>query len=223
MVNITEALSHLVELLEALRRAAGSRLVRRIGSRVLAPWFMSQSAAPYENLSYRTTLELKDSQGKVAILRRRQRVRFLQSNITALPEYTWGDGQQFAGFRNSLGSVVDRFRVGPRTATLISLRRAPTKGSVVSFSLTRRIEDAFTDNRGWLETQVIHPTKRLDLKVAFPPSRPPKTARVVEALSLHSLPVRRLARKMNRQLRPVVAWSRDQVRVGESYILEWEW
>ena len=43
----------------------------------------SRNESMYELLKYDSTLEILDPQGKLAVFKRRQRVRFLQSNIIA--------------------------------------------------------------------------------------------------------------------------------------------
>ena len=50
----------------------------------------------YEILDYDSTLEIMDSQGLTAVLRRREVIRFLQDNVVAIHDHAWGDGEIFA-------------------------------------------------------------------------------------------------------------------------------
>lgn len=47
----------------------------------------------YEILDYESTWEMLDTEGRMAIFRKRQRVKFLQNNIIAFEDYAWGDGK----------------------------------------------------------------------------------------------------------------------------------
>ena len=66
----------------------------------------------YEILDYDSVLELKDRRGRVAVLKRRQKVRFLRDNIIAYQDQAWGDGELFAEYKCSPGVAVDRYRDG---------------------------------------------------------------------------------------------------------------
>src|SRR3989304_548473 len=74
----------------------------------------------YEVLDYESGLELIDKAGKRAILRKRKRVRYLQSNIIAYQDYGWGDGQQFLDYRAKPSIAVDRYKIGYKTYILLS-------------------------------------------------------------------------------------------------------
>ena len=46
----------------------------------------------YEVLEYETTLELHDSKGKKATLKKREKVRYIQDNMIAYQDQAWGNG-----------------------------------------------------------------------------------------------------------------------------------
>ena len=50
-------------------------------------WGLKHPQGMYEILSYDSTLELCDAQGKLAVFRKQQRVKFLQDNVLAFPDW----------------------------------------------------------------------------------------------------------------------------------------
>ena len=48
----------------------------------------------YEVLDHDTTVELVDQAGKLAIVERRQTVRFLEDNLVAFTDYAWRAGRR---------------------------------------------------------------------------------------------------------------------------------
>src|SRR3989344_9631783 len=73
----------------------------------------------YEVLDYETTLELKDKRGENAIVRKRERVRYLQDNIIAYEDQAWGDGEILIDYKCTPGKPVDRYTPGNKTYILI--------------------------------------------------------------------------------------------------------
>ena len=56
--------------------------------------------------------KLKDKDGKQALVRKRQKVRYLQNNIIAYQDQAWGDGQILINYRCSPGVEADRYQTG---------------------------------------------------------------------------------------------------------------
>jgi len=77
----------------------------------------------YEVLDYETTLELKDKRGENAIVRKRERVRYLQDNIIAYEDQAWGDGEILIDYKCTPGKPVDRYTPGNKTYILIRYRK----------------------------------------------------------------------------------------------------
>ena len=82
----------------------------------------------YEILTYDSTLELVDTKGQTAHVKRHQKVKFLQDNIIAFQDHAWGDGDIFADYAVSPGIEVDRYQDGDRFNVLISLRDQKPRG-----------------------------------------------------------------------------------------------
>jgi len=177
----------------------------------------------YEILDYESVLELKDRQGKVALLKRRQKVRFLQSNIMAYQDEAWGDGQLFATYRCSPGVPVDRYRDGLKWKVLISLRETKQRGDVTEFNLSRRIKNGFSESNEWLQTELSHRTRHLRISIIFPRQRPCQRALLVERNRSRSTELGPAHTVLLADGRQVLAWETDRPSIGELYTIKWQW
>jgi hypothetical protein len=81
--------------------------------------WLARDRGLYEFLLYDATLELRDVHGHTAILRKHQRVKFLQDHILAFEDVVWGDGDLFARYRVSPGVEADRYQEGDRWTVLV--------------------------------------------------------------------------------------------------------
>lgn len=177
----------------------------------------------YEVLDYETTLELHDSKGKKATLKKREKVRFLQDNILAYQDQAWGDGQILIDYRCTPGKPVDRYKPGKKTYILISLREVKNRGDVDIFNIEWGIRDGFSRDKELWETEIRHRTKRLKTQIIFPKSRPPRNISIVEGMRQRT---RALGKNAIVQLpdgRWMASWETRQPRLYEQYSLQWEW
>lgn len=177
----------------------------------------------YEVLRFDSTLELQDAHGALAVLRRDQTVRFLQDGIVGLYDQAWGDGDLFADYRVRPGVVADRFRLGPRHITLISLREIKNRGDTLHLQIQRTIAHGWPAAEEWLETLVSHRTDRLRLRVVFPAERPPRRVWLVEERSGVGRELTGRHWTGDEQGRTVISWQRRDPPVGDIYLLRWEW
>jgi hypothetical protein len=177
----------------------------------------------YEVLEHAVTLELQDKNGRRALVRKRQRVRYLQNNIIAYQDQAWGDGEILVNYRCSPGKVVDLYRPGQKTFLLISLRETKHRGDVDEFNIRWRMRNGFLRETELWGTEVNHKTKQLRIRVIFPRSRPPRRVWVIESLRRRK---RRLGEKSQTRLRDgrwLVVWETQKPRLNEQYQLQWEW
>lgn len=175
----------------------------------------------YKVLDYRATLELLDARGREAIYEKRERVHFLQDCATAFYDYGWGDGQAFASHRVRPGHIVDRQRLGPRFRSLIELPNPKRKGDKFSFQVRRRMENAFREQQEWLDVEVYHATRRLELLVVFPVER-----RARRAWGVGQRSQVRVELGLDRRLpdgRQAVRYQVNKPEIGERYTFAWEW
>jgi hypothetical protein len=111
----------------------------------------------YEVLEYETTLELQDRRGEYALLRKREKVRYLQNNIIAFQDQAWADGKILVNYCCTPGVPVDRYRPGRQTYILAARSQlsqatfdaawkrgqAMTLAQVITFALTSDNTAAF--------------------------------------------------------------------------------
>src|SRR3954451_20995355 len=77
--------------------------------------------SPYEIFGYHGTLTLTDGEGRQAILRRTQQIRFLQEGVSAILDHFWGDGVPLIDYRHTGGQLVDSFKDGDRHHPAVNL------------------------------------------------------------------------------------------------------
>ena len=177
----------------------------------------------YEVLEYESSLELVDKTGKMAILRKRKKIRYLQNNIIAYQDYGWGDGQQFLDYQARPGIAVDRYKIGYKTYILLSLREVKNRGDVDEFFIQWKIKNGFLTNDGFWETDISSRIRHLKIGVVFPQSRPPHSVRIVEN---NVGRVRMFGTDSVRQLpdgKWQATWQISNPRLHEHYILRWDW
>ena len=177
----------------------------------------------YEVLDYQVRLEIKDKHGKRVIHQKRERVRYMQNNIIAYQDQAWGDGNFLVNYRCTPGEGVDRYQVGYKTHILISLRETKQKGDEDEFMIEREIHNGYLKTSEYVEIEISHRTKRLEMQVIFPTARPPHNPVLVERLRQRRQP---LSQEHVRQLpddRWLLWWKMTKPRLHEHYLLRWEW
>lgn len=177
----------------------------------------------YEVLDYQVELELVDIAGKHAILRKRQRVRFLQNNVIAYQDTAWGDGDIFVDYKCTPGVEVDRHRVGQRYYILISLRDTKHRDEEAEFRIERHIRDGFTTSTEEFQIDIDHRTRSFEMRVIFPADRLPKNIRLIEQNLRRSEELDVNNGDILLENRITYHWKTEKPRLFESYILHWEW
>ena len=177
----------------------------------------------YEILDYAATLELLDGKGENAHFTKHQKIRFLQNQIIAFEDYVWGDGDVMVDYRCSPGVVVDRYREADRWNVLISLRETKHKEDVLDFHIERTEKRAFTRAQEWIQTELRHPARRLEMNVIFPKQRGCKRALIVRRSRNQTT----ILGSKNIQTLPdggqLVTWSTDKIYGYEVFTLQWSW
>jgi hypothetical protein len=177
----------------------------------------------YEVLNYETTLEILDNKGEKAMLNKKEEVKFLQNNIIAYQDQAWGDGKILLDYKCSPGTPVDRYRSGYKTHILISLREVKNKGDIDEFNIEWGIENGFLSKTGFWATEICQNTKRIVIQVIFPKTRPPIRALILEKNIQRTYPLDGIDKKELPDGRWLVSWEKNQPRLYEHYILNWEW
>ena len=177
----------------------------------------------YEILEYDCVLELNDDRGEAAVLRRRQKVRFLQDNIIAYEDQAWGEGQIFADYQCSPGVPVDFYQDGFKWKVLISLRENKNRGDVTEFHLQRTIAAGFTNTTEWFQTELDHRTHHIRISVVFPRHRPCQQALLVERNRNKTTELASAAFSWLADGRQSVSWETNRPGINELYTLKWRW
>jgi hypothetical protein len=177
----------------------------------------------YEVLDFETTLEILDSKGKYAIVRKIEEVRFLQDNVIAFQDQAWGAGKILLNYKCSPGLPVDLYPIGHKTHILISLREVKNRGDVVKFNIQWGIKNGFLKPFGFWAMDINHFTKSIKVNVIFPKERLPKKMITIETNSQRNAI---LARDSFIQLpdnRWQMTWMKQNPKVNEHYIIKWAW
>lgn len=183
----------------------------------------SQPQGLYEVLEYESVLELKDAKGRLALLSKFQRVRFLQDNIIAYQDQAWGDGDIFTDYQCSPGKAVDRYREGHRHHILISLRQAKQKGDIEVFNISRKLRNSFTKSVEEWQTEINHSTRDLSISIIFPHSRPPKRLYLIEQNQNRATALGSEFRHYLPDGREKANYKINSPQLFEAYIIRWEW
>ena len=177
----------------------------------------------YEVLEHDRTVELLDPEGKVAVVRRQQAVRFLQDYVTAITDYAWGDGEIFSEYSCSPGHPVDFYKEGSRHGVLISLREAKSRGDVLEFHIRRKILGGFTRREECWETEVYHRTKQLTLRIIFPRERKCQRATVSQRSTSKTVVLDQEHYRYLHNGRQELRWVLRRPRLHDRYTLRWQW
>jgi hypothetical protein len=177
----------------------------------------------YQTLDYETTLELLDKSGKKAVFSKRKKVRYLQDNIIAYPDYAWGDGKILQNYRCTPGKAVDRYRAGFKTYVLISLRDVKNRGDEDEFNIRWSMLNGFLKPDGFWDTDISHRTKHIRIHIIFPKERPPRRVNLVESNHHRTHYLSREYHKYLPDGRIRVTWEKKRPRLFEHYLMRWRW
>ncbi|MFC2028865.1 hypothetical protein ACFLTX_02950 [Chloroflexota bacterium] len=181
------------------------------------------SEGMYEVLEYEATLELHDSEGRRASFKKRKKIRYLQNNIIAYPDYAWGDGKILLDFKCSPGIPVDRYRSGFKTFILLSLREVKNKGDTDEFNIQWKIKDGFLVPECFWDTDITNRTRSIQINLIFPKSRRPKKVSLMESNTGKTKTLPTNAKQQLPDGRWIVTWEKKSPRLYEHYLLKWSW
>lgn len=192
-------------------------------------WFLRRSVlrniheGMYEIIDYDSTLELVDPKGKTAVFRRQERVKFLQDDTITFQDRAWGEGDIFADYKCSPGIIADRYQVGDQWFILISLRETKKSGDIEDFYIERKVQDGFTKDEEWRQTDIHFKMKKIKLSVIFPKERWCKRAFLVERNRNRTTPLGEDCFHELPDKRQVLTWEMENPRRFETYIIRWRW
>ena len=174
----------------------------------------------YENLRLELAWE-HDTEGRRAVLERRQRVRFIAPDVGAVRDLVWGDGDQLSRYATHGAKRAFARPEGSRLALLLGIDHRPVKGERATITSRRIIEGGFLASSEYCEAVVERPTQYLGLTVHFPVSRPPRGARLVT--SAPAEPTRKHLVRYDNLGRPFLRGSCRGPVQERLYSLRWSW
>jgi hypothetical protein len=177
----------------------------------------------YDLLSLRRTVTMHDPEGRVVTVDTVQQVRFRQNQVAVLLDYVWGDGDILREYTCSPGVPVDCYKEGTRHVVLISLRELKSRGDELSFTTHRQVIGGGTRPSECWESEVYHRTRRMEVRLLFPPERRCQRA----AVTVQSTGQTTALGKDNWSYLPdgqqELVWVCLKPRLNECYLLRWEW
>jgi len=187
-------------------------------------WFQANHRrGMYEVLDYEATLELKDKRGKTALVRKYQKVRYLQNNITAFQDQAWGDGKILINYKCAPGFPVDTYRSGFKNHILISLREVKNRGDIDEFHIEWVIKQGFLRPTGFWANEISNHTDQIKIRVIFPKARPPLRASILEKNRQRTISLGKESLQSLPDGKWQLYWEWHKPKLYEQYILNWEW
>ena len=177
----------------------------------------------YDVLEHHTILELKDTKGEVAVVKRRQKVRFLQDHVAAITDHAWGEGEIFAEYDCSPGVPADFYQDGSRHTVLISLREIKSRGDILKLVIRRKIVGGFRKPDESWETAIYHRIRHLSVSIVFPKERGCRKATVTQRSTSKTVVLGRQHLRFLGDGRQTLTWEIRNPRLYDRYSLRWRW
>jgi hypothetical protein len=168
--------------------------------------------------------DIPDDTGKLVLLTKTRKLRFLQNGVFAIRDYAWGSGKVDGNYSCAPGHAADHFWHDGRHNVVVSLRETKRRGDIEDFTIKREFADSFCEDSESVHAEIMTETQQLTIKVVFPGSRPPTKAwassRSDEA-----------ANKKHSKLdihggvdgRQFVTHTLTRPKLGENYVVGWDW
>lgn len=176
-----------------------------------------------EILEYESTLELLDTHGRKAHLKKRERIKFLQDNVIAFQDYAWGSGDVLSNYKCTPGFEADHYLEGDRWNILISLRETKNRGDIQDFYIERTLKNTFVENAVAWQIEMQHQTRLAKLQVLFPKQRHCLEATVIERTRERTSPLEPKNFVLLPDGRQLLTWENIEPRRFETYTIQWKW
>jgi hypothetical protein len=145
---------------------------------VYALWVRERYGGIYEILTSQLIWNLEAQDGSLARVTKRNRVRFIQNNVLAIPDYIWGDGAMSSDYTCTPGKKVAEHQEGAKNCVVIALDRMYKRDEELDIEIARTVRGAFTGKREWIEVKPVAGTPALSFMVIWPAGREPRDATV---------------------------------------------
>jgi hypothetical protein len=197
----------------------------------LAPLF-NQQFYVYEVLNSNLEWDILSADGSLAKLTKTRRIRFLESHISTLREYFWGDTYSTSNlplltdFKINPGAITKVYAEGGEYVLLITLDKTYKKNEQLDTFFERQIRNGFLGKNEWVEYVPVTNSRCETLHVNIPKTRPIKNPRAkfrrgdyLEEYSLGQFGFSQLDSEQTTTL----TWVLNSPIPRTSYLIEWEW
>jgi hypothetical protein len=154
---------------------AAVALVMVVVVTVYALWVRERFGGIYEIVSSELEWDLTSADGSSATNTKKNRVRFIQNNVLAIPDYIWGDGTTSSDYSCKPGNQVAAFFEGSKKCVVIALDRMYNRDDELDIEIKRTVRNAFLGADEWVEVKPLAGTPALSFTVLWPAGRPPRT------------------------------------------------
>lgn len=150
---------------------AALALVLLVGVTLYALSVRERYGGIYEIVTSELEWDLTAADGREAFVTKKNKVRFIQNNVLAIPDYIWGDGSTKSEYSCNVGQKVAEFQEGAKTCVVIVLDRMYKRDEELELEIKRTVRDAFMGTREWIEVKPLAGTPELTLNVLWPAGR----------------------------------------------------
>ena len=185
---------------------------------------------PYQTLISEQTWYLENPEGTEARFEKKKVIKVLES-LSYISEYGWGDAKipsiQDINTGNGKHFPMKIFEQGSRYVIEIKLDRTYNPGEEISLFYTKRLKDAFTNKKEWVEIITTTNVGQAIMSVVFPPERP-----FTKAVGIHRHGDYVAETPLNQDLfissespegRNFLRWTIPNPVPRDVYTIEWEW
>lgn len=111
--------------------------------------------------------------GEEATMTLKRHARVLQDGVFAIRDFAWGSKDSHKNPRCDRWPVVYQYPDHGRTVAIIALEEVKNRDDSLEYGISWDVEDVFVDLKNWVETEVLHDTVSLTLRIVFPGTRAP--------------------------------------------------
>lgn len=130
----------------------------------------------YEALSEIHEWIIDDVKGVQAQLIKHRTLRIMQPAVFTLVDYAWGDGDQEEVLCSPFEIVHQFLGADGRYISIIALGEPRQPDDIVEYTFRRVLKGTFVDTTNWCQSELIHDTRELTLRIVFPVGKEPLEA-----------------------------------------------
>jgi hypothetical protein len=170
----------------------------------------------------KAVVDILRKDGSVARITKETLVRCEEGRVTFFIDTLFATGD-IRSVRISPGRVVDRWREGGKTFFRSEIDKPLVAGRTIRRSFSSLVRDTFGQPDDMFDVFVNHPTRRIEVAISFPKSRPPSAASFFERRGVESYPEAPPRMVIGNGGRPEVRVIHKNPRLYSTYVLAWTW